>query len=314
MPFLSWDPTVDDEEFSTNGAYASVEIPEDLDIPILDKDAWDAYPKYQHLYNKLFVNKSAGVKCNLIGASRGPRKFPVIVRPVYNLFGMGHQARRVFFPADFEQLDLSGHFWAEKINGAHYSWDLAIVGGRIAWAQTWIGKRHPSNEPGMMSHWSTREASAGSERRVAAWVEENLEGFTGMINLETIGGMIIECHLRVGDVLYMCNSQLLQAIVDLYASGEWTFDGSVGDFHMFPIWARRGSPGWPKNSEDRQAVLDVVKENFDIWAVEDEEDWPGDPLYANRVLMLGSKDFAAGQAAQKKIQEMVTQPIMHISV
>ena len=34
------------------------------------------------------------------------------------------------------------------------------------------------------------------ERRCGAWIGKNLGGYTGMLNLETIGGVIIEVHLR----------------------------------------------------------------------------------------------------------------------
>ena len=34
---------------------------------------------------------------------------------------------------------------------------------------------------------------------MSAWLRSNLRGYTGMVNLETIGGTIIECHLRFTD-------------------------------------------------------------------------------------------------------------------
>ena len=38
-----------------------------------------------------------------------------------------------------------------------------------------------------------------SRRTVPRWVARNLAGYTGMANLETIGGRIIEVHLRFTD-------------------------------------------------------------------------------------------------------------------
>ena len=48
-----------------------------------------------------------------------------------------------------------------------------------------------------------------------------------MVNLETIGGEIIECHLRFSDQwpdLY--GKGWVEALVRLYEKGEWQFDDS----------------------------------------------------------------------------------------
>jgi len=309
MPFLSWDPTVDDDEFSSSGAYQSISVPEGVYIPLLDKDAWVLYPDYSHLYNKLWVNRSSGVNCDLIGSSKIPEKYPVIVRPVYNLFGMGHEARIVTTPQEIVSSGLSGYFWAESLNGQHLSWDIAIQQGIWVWHQAWRGQPHAMHQPGVMSYWSTQDPSPASASYVQDWVAEHLEGFTGMINLETIGGKIIECHLRIGDALYLRNPKLLQAVVDLYSRNEWTFDGENQDFHMFPIWGRRG-PGLTKlmegiNLGHARDMIDMISRSFELWAIETDLDWAGDPVAACRLFMLGTSNFNSGRVAQKYIQALV---------
>jgi hypothetical protein len=60
-----------------------------------------------------------------------------------------------------------------------------------------------------------------------AWSARHLAGYTGMINFETIGGRIIEAHLRFADQwpdLY--GARWVEALVGLYAGGAWTFDDS----------------------------------------------------------------------------------------
>lgn len=314
MSFISWDPRVDDEEFSSKGSYSNVVVGDNVKVPLLDRDAWDMYPDYQHLYNKLYVSRTSGIRSNLIGASRGPYSYPVIVRPVYNLFGMGDGATRVSMPMEFEQLDCSGYFWAENINGAHVSWDMALVKGDIKWMQTWIGHKHSSMSPGVFSRWSTQEASPASERNVEDWVSKNLQEFTGMVNLETIGGKVIECHLRVGDALYMGDPGLLQAIVDLYATGEWHFNCSLNDFHLFPIWISRSeSFGWP-SPEAKDEIMDLVKTSTDLYMVEVDDDWPGNPVKFRRVMCLGFEEYSKGKEVSEKITKLFAKPLMHITV
>ena len=42
-------------------------------------------------------------------------------------------------------------------------------------------------------------ADPALEAACGAWIAQNLRGFTGILNLETIGGTIIEAHLRLSD-------------------------------------------------------------------------------------------------------------------
>lgn len=62
------------------------------------------------------------------------------------------------------------------------------------------------------------EASCGE------WIRANLAGYTGMANMETIGGRIIEAHLRFADQwpdLY--GEGWVDAMVALYSEGRWSF-------------------------------------------------------------------------------------------
>jgi hypothetical protein len=62
------------------------------------------------------------------------------------------------------------------------------------------------------------------ERAVGSWLRRYLRGFTGVINLETIGGVIIECHLRMAEQWLDLNGPgWLESVVDLYAHGRWRF-------------------------------------------------------------------------------------------
>jgi len=107
--------------------------------------------------------------------------------------------------------------------GPHVSTDLALADGRIAWC------RHTTGVPaaqGTFDYWIVHaEAMPELERYLGEWIARNLVGFTGIINIETIGGRIIECHLRMADQWIDLNgSGWLAAVVHLYASGDWRFD------------------------------------------------------------------------------------------
>jgi hypothetical protein len=81
-------------------------------------------------------------------------------------------------------------------------------------------------EGGAFDYWTVRaEPHPSLERYCGAWLDAHLGGYTGMLNLETIGGRIIEAHLRFSDQwpdLY--GAGWLDALVTLHVDGEWRFD------------------------------------------------------------------------------------------
>ncbi len=65
------------------------------------------------------------------------------------------------------------------------------------------------------------------ERHCTQWCKRHLAGYTGMANLETIGGRIIEVHLRFADNGRTSMVAILgRGAVRLYDKGEWSFDGA----------------------------------------------------------------------------------------
>jgi hypothetical protein len=97
-----------------------------------------------------------------------------------------------------------------------------VVDGVPRWWRHVTGK--PAGE-GTFDYWTIHaEAEPRIEERCGAWVRKHLAGYTGMLNLETIGGTIIEVHLRFADQwpdLY--GPGWVDAVVRLYETGIWDF-------------------------------------------------------------------------------------------
>ena len=67
--------------------FEGVPCPEGVVIPTEDGDAWELFPRYRWIYNKLLVAESQGMACGPHGLE--PRHFPVFSKPIYNMRGMG---------------------------------------------------------------------------------------------------------------------------------------------------------------------------------------------------------------------------------
>ena len=78
---------------------------------------------------------------------------------------------------------------------------------------------------GTFDYWTVHaKPKPALEAYLAEWVGRTLRDFTGIVNVETIGGRIIECHLRMSEQWLDLNGKgWLAAVVRLYAEGVWRF-------------------------------------------------------------------------------------------
>ncbi|MBV8306831.1 MAG: hypothetical protein JO274_05075 [Gammaproteobacteria bacterium] len=201
--------------------FEHVACPPEVRIPTEDPDAYEWYPQHRWIYDKLRLCASQGIECAPHGVE-APH-FPVFSKPATNLRGMGVGSRLLRNLEDYRQHLAPGHFWMPLLQGEHVSTDVAIVRGRAVWS------RHSCGLPaggGTFDYW-TIEARARPqlEASLGEWIAQHLGTYSGMMNVETIGGRIIDAHLRFADQwpdLY--GRGWLEAVVRLYQHGSWELD------------------------------------------------------------------------------------------
>lgn len=198
--------------------FERIDCPDDIFIPTEDGDAYRLYPNERWVYNKLNIAESQGMTCGLHGIE--PPSYPVFSKPVYNMRGMGTGSRVLRSGKEYERHNRPGHFWMPLIQGEHVSTDVAAVNGEPRWWRHVTGK---ALGQGTFDYWTVlAESRLAIEDYAGRWLREHLAGYTGMVNLETIGERIIEVHLRFADQwpdLY--GRGWLEAVVRLYAEKAW---------------------------------------------------------------------------------------------
>jgi hypothetical protein len=194
--------------------------PPDVFIPTEDSDAWLWYPEHRWVYDKIAVAQSQGLDAAPHGVP--PPRFPVFSKPITNLKGMGIGSRVLNTAAEYEANLAPGHMWMPPLEGRHLSSAVAVVAGEPRWWRHVTGA--PSGE-GTFDHWTVHAAREPDvERYCGAWIRERLASYTGILNIETIGGRMIEVHLRMSDQwpdLY--GAGWVDAVVRLYRTHEWEF-------------------------------------------------------------------------------------------
>src|SRR5436190_797349 len=233
--------------------FERVACPADVFISTEDSDSWTWYPRHRWVYDKVAVALSQGLAAAPHGVE--PPGFPVFSKPITNLKGMGVGSRVLRNPADYVTHYAPGHMWMTLLDGRHVSSDVAVVDGRATWWRHATGKPGPE---GTFRHWTVHaDADTGIETRAGDWIAQHLAGYTGMINLETIGGRIIEVHLRFADQwpdLY--GAGWVEALVRLYQHGGWDYpDADRRDGYSVVLFGPHG----PRYRHPPQALVDDVR-------------------------------------------------------
>lgn len=292
MPFHEIDPW-------REPYFRHVACPANIHIPTEDSDGWAWNAAHRHVYDKLHVARSQGLDAAPHGVI--PPAFPVFSKPIVNLRGMGAGSRLIVNAGDYEAAHTPGHFWMPYLTGEHVSTDAALIDGRPVW---W---RHATGEPtrdGMFDVWTVHAAANASlEARLEPWLARELAGYTGLVNVETIGGTIIEVHLRLTDQwpdLY--GAGWLEAVVALYAGLGWHFaESDRRDGYSLALFGPHGRR-W------RHPAPAVVARGSSLSGVSSvqitfHEDRPPEshsmPPGGFRLALVNATDLASGRAARE---------------
>jgi hypothetical protein len=282
--------------------FENVACPTDVNVPTDDIDSFEWYPDFRWVYEKLNIARSQGLTCGM--ASDGPDAFPVFAKPNINLKGMGLDSGVVHNKTEFNWLPPT-HMWMPVFTGEHISTDCAIVNGEVVWIRHSLG--FPWHD-GMFTHWVIEiRQRVELESFLSKWVAKHMAGYTGMMNFETIGGHIIETHLRFADQwcdLY--GKHWFDALVKLYAKGVWDYaDDMQVEGYSVPLFARHGHvPPHPpeKLQSDIRAMAGVSSLQITYYEAKAGEAHPMPPG-GFRLALVNCTNFEAGNAARLLLAE-----------
>ncbi|KAF9335722.1 hypothetical protein BG006_010795 [Podila minutissima] len=249
MPILWLDPW-------RSQFFQDIQCPKDVVVPIKDFHTWQMYPDHRWIYDKLAVALSQGLHAAPHGVI--PPSFPVFSKPIMNLRSMGAGSRVIPDEATYLATLQPGHFWSTLLTGEHVSSDVAVVDGTIVW---WRHTTGISAGQGSFDYWHIHvKPMPEIERYCEAWSQKHLAGYTGMANFETIGGRIIESHLRLTDQwpdLY--GKGWVDAVVRLYEEKKWVFDDSnCQEGFSVVLYTQHGRERYPHPSEESMAAVRAV--------------------------------------------------------
>lgn len=278
-----------------------VACPDDVLIPADDPEAWTLNPSHRWVFDKLALALSQGLDAAPHGLP--PPAYPVFSKPIYNFGGMGAGSCILRSAGEYARRQTPGHMWMPLLEGPHVSTDLALIGGQIAWL------RHATGLPaggGTFDHWCVHAAPMPElSKRLAAWMARHMAGYTGILNLETIGGTIIDAHLRFSDQwpdLY--GAGWVEALVGLYSDGAWAFgDGERRDGFSIALFMPHGQR-YRHPPDSLIAEVEAMREVSSVQITFHEDREPSAhsmPPGGFRVAIVNAWDLAAGDRARRRL-------------
>lgn len=285
--------------------FEAVSCPAHVEIPTDDPDCYRLYPRHRWIYNKLLVAESQGLECGPHGLA--PTTYPVFSKPIYNLKGMGIDSYVLSSIDDYRAHLRPGHMWMTLLEGEHVSSDVAVVLGESRW---WRHATGAALAGGAFDYWKLGAAPRPAiERACGEWIRRHLADYTGMVNLETIGGTIIEAHLRFSDQwpdLY--GERWLDAVVRLYEHGVWQYDDRARrDAYSVVLFAAHGND----YRHPPETLVDELRVDERVSSIQItfHEDRPhrahAAPPGGFRLAIVNCWDLDAGRAARERLARAI---------
>jgi hypothetical protein len=165
------------------------------DLAVNDVNAWRLNPSHRQIYDRLNLALAAGLRaapCGVPPAAYGiSAETELFVKPIINLSGMALGARAL---RAGQIPNEPGSFWCERLEGEQSSSDCLVEQGKARWfAHTRASTLRDGARP---IYWEIGADMPHVEPILATLVRDHLAGYTGICNIELIGGQPVEMHLR----------------------------------------------------------------------------------------------------------------------
>lgn len=154
-----------------------------------DISAWHAYPQHRQWFNKLWLSEQLGYSCGPGGVAV-PQNGTYIIRPVYNLRGMGLGAELKYLTTKDLHSVPAGYFWCEQFQGIQRSIDYCWNAG---WKQVQAFEGH--NQQHQLYRFTSWKRCDNYYSPKLPYLFNSLQNCEH-INIEFIDNKIIEVHLR----------------------------------------------------------------------------------------------------------------------
>jgi len=202
-------------------------------MPFFDKDCYNRYPRFKHLYDKLWVVKSQGLPAGRLEKLKGKEDkvtYPIFIKPRWgHLSASSKNCFKVTSANELKKyVDYKNMMWSEFIDAKEGMTDFILVKGKIVHQITYI---YSDKQNGFSDDWKYVSPDSKPPPNITEWVKQHLTDFTGVVNMQYRETKIIEVSLRFARagayVLSTENTALIQNINAIFIKKEWNYNLSA---------------------------------------------------------------------------------------
>lgn len=216
-------------------------------LPMFDKRAYHLYPKYNFVYDKLWVAQSQDLSCGTIESIQPTSSinYPIFIKPRW-----GHKSassKNCFKINDYHHLKkyqhLSDMMWSTYIEGVENMTDFLLVNGNIVYD---ISYNYSQEQNGYTECYKVISPDLKPPPHIVNWVKHHMVGYSGVVNVQYRGKYIIEAGLRLARggayIQSTGNDNLVRMINQVYEYNTFTQQSreniTFSPFYSFKCFTR----------------------------------------------------------------------------
>ena len=217
-------------------------------MPFYDKECYERYPRYQFVYDKLWIVKSQGLAGGRLEKLIGKEEkvqYPIFIKPRWG--HLSASSKNCFKITSAEELKKYVHYphmiWSEFIDANEQMTDYVMLKGKIVHQLTYI---YSDKQNGFSDDYKYISPDTKAPATITEWVTQHLPEHTGIVNVQSRDNKIIEVGLRLargGAYLVSTeNEALITNINAIFTSKEWNYnlaeEMKFKPFYVFKCFTR----------------------------------------------------------------------------
>lgn len=187
-----------------------------LAVTWTDQTAYERFAEFNWVYDKLEVSKKFCPILTIDVSEEYPKRYPAIIKPKSKLIPQS----KVFVAhckedIDRELSDKTNYISQTTLHGEHITGDYVIKNGRVFDKIRFLCHRDDDNSFYLM------ERLPSGDFDIIDMVVQRIGIKSGIVNVETIGGIIINIHLTPTIGIHDISGGFTQQLPHFLQTGEW---------------------------------------------------------------------------------------------
>ena len=197
-------------------------------LPMFDKRAFNQYPNYNFVYDKLWIAQSQDIVCgkpeDITATSHV--NYPIFIKPRWG--HMSASSKNCFKINSFDDLKKYKHLeemmWSEYIEGIENMTDYLLLNGNIIYQ---ISYQYSKSQNGFTECYKYISPDNQPPSHITDWVKQYMVGYSGVVNVQYRDDSIIEVGLRLARggayIQSTKNNELVDMINNIYDHNTYSF-------------------------------------------------------------------------------------------